>query len=266
MASLRHVTSKDPEADGTIIGYTGLDAQGEDVGEVTGLVVTAGGDPCYLLLKTGGWFSHTEYAIPADAVTVYDDVQRRLTLRDATKDTLKEGRYPVYDDAWLAGQQAIDQQAPAQDGHDEQQHLVLRGEQVRVGARPETAATVRLRKRVVERQETVQVPLREEYLVVEHAAGDSVIRVDDRELRPGETVELQVLAERAVVSTETVVRETVRVHKVVAERLEQVQGTVRQEDLEVVEGGAFVDGQAALAPREASPAGNGSMEHRQEIA
>ena len=100
---------------------------------------------------------------------------------------------------------------------------------------------MRLGKRVVERTETTEVPLREERVVIErHPVNE---RVAGGEITDsGETIEVDVMRERAVAEKEAVVTEEVGVRKEVTQRTEQVQGTVRKEEL-VVEGeGDLVEG------------------------
>jgi uncharacterized protein (TIGR02271 family) len=125
------------------------------------------------------------------------------------------------------------------EGEDEES-LQLREERLRVGKEREQAGEVRLGKQVVERTETAEVPLREERVVIERRAVNEPAR-GDVDLRE-KTIEVPVERERAVVDKEAVVTEEVGVRKEAVERTQQVQGTVRKEEL-VVEGeGDVVEG------------------------
>ena len=122
--------------------------------------------------------------------------------------------------------------------------LQLKEERLRITKEQEQAGTVRVRKRVIERLETVSVPVREEYLIVEHVAGTGIVRVGDRELREGESIELAVLRERVHVTKDVIVSEDVIIRKESFVRTEQVEETVRKEDIVVdSEGDLAVDEQ-----------------------
>jgi uncharacterized protein (TIGR02271 family) len=126
--------------------------------------------------------------------------------------------------------------------------LELREEVLQPGAEPAHAGTVRLSRRVVEREETVTVPLREEVLVVEHVAGDGTVRVGDRELAPGDTLELVIYQERPVVHKAVARYESVTVRKALVERTATLQETVRREQLAVLAGAEFIENLDALGP------------------
>jgi uncharacterized protein (TIGR02271 family) len=112
--------------------------------------------------------------------------------------------------------------------------LQLREERLRVSTEREQAGEVRLGKQVTEHTETVAVPLREERVVIErHPVNERVAggQISDTD----QTIEVPVERERAVAEKEAVVTEEVGVRKEAVERTQQVQGTVRKEEL-VVEG------------------------------
>ena len=120
------------------------------------------------------------------------------------------------------------------------QRLQLREEVLRVTKTEEQAGVVRVGTRITERLETVTVPVRETRLVIEVVPGSGTARVGDRELREGETIEVLLSAERITVSKEVVAREDVLVHTAVVERDEQIQETVRREELVVDQQGDLV--------------------------
>jgi len=131
------------------------------------------------------------------------------------------------------------------EGTDTDETLRLREERLRVGKERERAGEVELGKRVVERTETAEVPLREERVVVERRPVNE--RADGGEIREADkTIRVPVERERAVADKETVVTEEVGVRKEAVERTQQVQGTVRKEEL-VTEGeGDLVEGDRNL--------------------
>ena len=122
--------------------------------------------------------------------------------------------------------------------------LQLKEERLRITKEQEQAGTVRVRKRVIERLETVNVPVREEYLIVERVAGTGIVRIGDRELHEGESIEVPVLRERVHVTKDVIISEDVIIRKESFVRTEQVEETVRKEDIVVdSEGELAVDEQ-----------------------
>ena len=118
----------------------------------------------------------------------------------------------------------------------ERESVQLREERPRVETRQEQAGEVRLGKQVTERQETVNVPVREERVVIERtpAAGQPARgEITDSD----QTVDVPLTRERPAVEKETVVAEEVNVRKETTERPEQVQTTLRKEELDVQDGG-----------------------------
>lgn len=120
-------------------------------------------------------------------------------------------------------------------GEVEGETLELREERLRVETEQERAGEVRLGTRVVEREETVNVPLREERVVIERRPGSGEVVDDDIDARRDETIEVDVMRERAVVDKEAVVTEEVDVRKETVQHDERVSETLRREEL-VVEG------------------------------
>lgn len=126
--------------------------------------------------------------------------------------------------------------------------LELREEQLRVARQRDQAGEVRLGKRVDEYTEQVDVPLREERVVIERhpGSGQAAGAIADTD----EAIEVPVMRERAVVDKEAVVREEVSARTEATERTEHVQDTVRREEL-VVEGDGetITDGDTVNAPQ-----------------
>jgi uncharacterized protein (TIGR02271 family) len=110
----------------------------------------------------------------------------------------------------------------------------LREERLRIEKQPEHAGEVRLAKHVTEHTEALDVPVREERVVIERTPGSGQ-PAGGTQLREGETIDVPVMKERVTVEKEAVVREEVQVRKDMAERIEHIEDTVHREEL-VVEG------------------------------
>lgn len=135
------------------------------------------------------------------------------------------------------------------DRTDRDESLELREERLRVGKEREQAGEVHLGKRVEEHTEQVNVPLREERVVIERHPGTG--RAVDGEITDtNEEIDVPLTKERARVDKEAVVREEVSARKEAVDRTERVQDTVRREEL-VVEGDGDVttDRENLNAPR-----------------
>jgi uncharacterized protein (TIGR02271 family) len=126
----------------------------------------------------------------------------------------------------------------------------LREERVRVDKQQEQAGSVRVGKRVTERVETLDVPVREERVIIEHRPGSGQVTVGDKQLREDETIDVPVMRERVVVRKEPVVVEEVTVRKEVIERTDHTSETVRKEEL-------VIDDPRQLVRADASPSTDG---------
>ena len=114
--------------------------------------------------------------------------------------------------------------------------IELREERLRAGKTTEQAGSVTLGKRVVERTESVDVPVREERLVIERRAVNQ--RTDEGLVGDSvETIEVPLTRERAVVDKETVVTNEVTLRKEAVERVESVGADLRREELTIDEHG-----------------------------
>ncbi len=120
---------------------------------------------------------------------------------------------------------------------DEPYVMRLREEQLHAEARPEQAGLVRIVKQVTERTETVEVPVREERLVITRVPGSGRVIVDDRELAAGETIEITTLRETVHVSKEVVAREDIAIRREQNRRVERVTETLRREEIDVEHSG-----------------------------
>jgi len=118
--------------------------------------------------------------------------------------------------------------------------LQLRAEQLRLRTVPEQVGAARLTTRVVERTEVIEVPLREERVVIERLPGGAEVLVDGRPLAEGEQVEVVIRRERPRIGKDVVEVERLDVRTEPLERREVVKATLRQEELVVDTRGALI--------------------------
>jgi uncharacterized protein (TIGR02271 family) len=115
------------------------------------------------------------------------------------------------------------------------QQLELLEECLQPAVESEVAGVVRVSRRVVERIETVEVPVHEERAVFERVpgSGNGRIVVGGQELQEGEPIEITLATERITVQKERVPLGDVSVRKEPSEHEEHFQETVRSEELVV---------------------------------
>jgi uncharacterized protein (TIGR02271 family) len=117
-------------------------------------------------------------------------------------------------------------------------------ERLNVNKREAERGHVNIRKDVVEQEQSVNVPLREEEVHVTRRAVNSDDLTGDELTNTFEEIDIEIpiRGEEADVTKQAVVREEVEVQKRMRERQQQVSGTVRREEV-IVEGGddAVVD-------------------------
>lgn len=274
MPHLINVSNEEMDSEYNLQGYSGYDTHGDKLGDIDGVIVDGDSmQPRYVVVHTGGWFSSRQFVVPAGDIREINDDERDVHFKTLTKQTLQSGQYPRYDESWwdTNDHESFDQyergvarayqpdrqeaervdhshelyQRPAQDA----QRLQLMEERLRVVKQQEQAGAVRLGRRIIERQETVNVPVREERVVIERIPVEGQPRADDQELRDGETIEVGVMRERVQVTKETVVTEDVQVRTETIEHEEQVQETVRKEELVVEDSAHLVADTNADAPQ-----------------
>lgn len=118
-----------------------------------------------------------------------------------------------------------------EDGREERR-MPLREEQLDISKRREPAGAVNLRKEVVEEQQTIDVPVSREEVVVEkkvvpETAGEAM---GEGPIGTGETIRIPVSEERVEVTKRPVVTGEVEVHKREVQDTEQVRDTLRREE------------------------------------
>jgi uncharacterized protein (TIGR02271 family) len=261
MPNMLNLDNRDIDTDYNLEGYDAYGTDEEKLGSVAGVVAEEGSmQPCYLAIDAGGWFSTKQFLVPTGDVREVDEDQRRVYFQQLTKQTLGSDRYPRYDESvWERGSHAefreyergvVGAYRPER-GADEAvdyrqdlyrrpvegaQRLRLMEEHLVANKERYQAGSVTLGKRIVEHTETVEVPLREERVIIERHPVDE--RVEAGEItETDERVRVELMRERAVAEKEAVVTEEVGVRKEAVEHTERVTDTVRKEELVVEEHG-----------------------------
>ncbi len=113
-----------------------------------------------------------------------------------------------------------------------QQRIQLLGEVLRVHKDRVSRGEVRIHKETITEQQTVQVPVTREELVIERMPVSGETRVQGA-IGESNEIRIPLSEEHASADKQTVVREEVSVGKRAIENVEQVGGDVRHEELEV---------------------------------
>lgn len=122
------------------------------------------------------------------------------------------------------------------DETDEQRTLRLRAEQLNVTKERVQAGDVELHKEVVAEQQTINVPVTHEEVVIEHRAVTDH-RIDNTPIGQDEVIRIPVSEEQVEVTKNTVVTDEVSVGKRAVQEMQQVTDTVRHEEVRVEEQG-----------------------------
>ncbi len=133
-----------------------------------------------------------------------------------------------------SGAESYDYSAPLVAG---QQKIQLLGEVLRVQKDRISRGEVRIRKEVITEQQTVQVPVTREELVIERIPVTGSTEVAGQ-IGGGNEIRIPLSEERAGLEKQTVVREEVMVGKRQIEDVQEVAGSVRHEELDVDQTGA----------------------------
>ncbi len=121
---------------------------------------------------------------------------------------------------------------PAAAASTEPKHIQLLGEVLRVQKERISRGEVRIRKEVVTEQQTIQVPVTREELVIERIPVSGTTPVAGQ-IGAESEIRIPLSEERAYADKQTVVREEIAVGKRSIEGIQQVGDSVRHEELEV---------------------------------
>ncbi|MFI6904474.1 DUF2382 domain-containing protein [Nonomuraea sp. NPDC050394] len=236
-----------------LIGHTLYDSDGDRVGEVKTIYVDdTSGDPEWLTVKTG-WFGMHESFVPLRAVRMIGDRVEagfgKDQIKDAPRVDVESGArlseeeerelYRHYGVEWGNGRRRP--LVPGQPGSPDartdmtsEDAMTRSEEHLRVDTERYESGHARLRKYVVTQEEQVTVPVSHEEVRIERepiteANRDAAMRGQD--ITEAEH-EVTLHAERAVVETEAVPVERVRLAKEEVTEDETVSRQVRKERIE----------------------------------
>src|SRR5581483_11364291 len=100
MVRLMNLSNADIDSDYNLEDYDARDATGDKMGSVDSVIVDSDTmQPRYLVIDSGGWFSSNKYVVPMGEVDHVNDDDQDVFFRTLTKDQLKNGGYPAYDDS-----------------------------------------------------------------------------------------------------------------------------------------------------------------------
>lgn len=240
----------------------GNDVYGSD-GDKVGTVAEV--QPSYIVVEKGFFFP-TDYYIPLSAITQVTDGQIVLnvskdtalhsgweTIPVATNDAIMTGNR-----GWdLASEVAATDQvlggdastafagAPRHAGYEvtSEDDLVIpvREEELTATVRETAAGAARIQKRVVTEDRVLEVPVTEEQIRVERRVVDRAVDAADPTAFEEIVIEVPLTQEAVELHKQARVAEEVVVHKEAIQHTEQVHGSVRHEEVEVIDEGLLVE-------------------------
>ncbi len=233
-------------------GYTVVDESGSKIGKVDDLFLDENDRPEYFGVKMG-FLGTSSTLIPADITTVNNEQsfievsQPKSTVQDGpafdddreiTPDYENQvrsyyglGSVDSAEDRGAYGDYQGEHSGAGTTSDLEDELRVQRSEEeLRAGTREREAGSVKVRKRVRNYRERLEVPIRREEVSVERvpASGEA------SEAQIGaEEVSVPVVEEEVVVQKKPVAKEEIRVRKDVVHERQIVEGDVRREEVEI---------------------------------
>jgi uncharacterized protein (TIGR02271 family) len=235
------------------IGDEVYGSDGDKVGTVAEV------QPTYLVIEKGFFFP-TDYYIPVSAITQVGDGQVVLnvskdaalhsgweTLPDSTNGGIMTGERGfdlasevTATDRLLAEDPTnrpvgVHEQAAYEATDEDELVIPLREEELTASVRETEAGAARIQKRVVSEDRVLEVPVTEEQIRVERRVVDRAANTADGDAFEEIVIEVPLTQEEVELRKETRVGEEVVVTKEAVQHTEQVQGTVRREEVDVVD-------------------------------
>jgi uncharacterized protein (TIGR02271 family) len=227
-------------------GMDVYDVNGEKIGSVDEVYDAAEGGGSgsgggYLRVPTGFLGLGTEHHIPFSAIASVEGDQIRLRVAKDELDRLGYAESPTYTDEPGAvggmgqaeraqGRMGEARERAGEVGREERRRLLLREEELVPRTRTVEAGEVRLQTEVVSEQRTVEVPRTREEVTVERRPVER--RPAERPIgEQGEALSVPVRQEEVTVEKRPVVYEEVDVGKRRVQETEQVDATLRREEL-----------------------------------
>jgi uncharacterized protein (TIGR02271 family) len=245
----------------------GNDVYGSD-GDKVGTVAEV--QPTYLVVEKGFFFP-TDYYIPLSAITQVNDGQVVLnvskdtalhsgweTIPDTTVTTTTGDGIMTGDRGWdmasevtatdrILGEDAVGINAgvPQQAGYEatSEDELVIpvREEELTATVRETEAGAARIQKRVVSEDRVLEVPVTEEQIRVERRVVDRPASEIDADAFQETVIDVPLTTEEVELRKQARVAEEVVVSKEAIQHTEQVRGTVRREEVDVVDEGVLTE-------------------------
>lgn len=170
------------------------------------------------------------------SVTGARSQEARQILQNAGGDLRESG----FESEAVSGNTAVASTEGTESGRE--YRIQLRGEALRTYRERVQRGEVRLRKEVVTENQTIEVPVTREELVIERTTPSGDLRANAGEIGTDEEIRVPLTEERARVEKQPVVNEEVRVGKRAVQNTERVSEDVRHEKLRVdKEGDVEVD-------------------------
>lgn len=230
----------------------GDDVYGSD-GDKVGTVAEV--QPSYLVIEKGFFFP-TDYYIPVSAITQIGDGQVVLNVsKDAALhsgwETLPEASSTTMTDlgttdvvtgtavdaaAWQTETAVGEPQMAAYEATSEDEVVIpLREEELTASVRDVEAGAARIQKRVVSEDRVLEVPVTEEQIRVERRVVDRAVDAGDADAFEEIVIEVPLTQEEVELRKQTRVGEEVVVTKEAVQHTEQVRGTVRREEVDIID-------------------------------
>ncbi len=245
----------------------GNDVYGSD-GDKVGTVAEV--QPTYLVVEKGFFFP-TDYYIPMSAITQVNDGQIVLnvskdtalhsgweTIPDTTTSTTTGDGIMTGDRGWdLASEVTATDQVLAEDAgtlragapqmagyeatSEDELVIPVREEELTATVRETEAGAARIQKRVVSEDRVLEVPVTEEQIRVERRVVDRAADATDTDAFEEIVIEVPLTTEEVELRKQARVAEEVVVSKEAIQHTEQVRGTVRREEVDVIDEGVLTE-------------------------
>lgn len=225
-------------------GNTAYGYNGEKIGTVKdALVNPETGRIRYLIVDVGGWFSSKEVAVPVGEARFTDDA---VYFDNLTKDQVRDleeyrydQQYTDTDDRFATNERVlrgnkVDEAAYRDRAYRTPDRLQLLEERLVVNKERIRAGAVEIGKHVETTQQTVNVPLEREEVIIERHPVSDARPVEGAVLgQDSQTVRVDLEAERANVQKQAYVTEEIEIGKRTVTETQTVTDTVGREVLDV---------------------------------
>jgi len=241
----------------------GSDVYGSD-GDKVGSVAEV--QPTYLVVEKGFFFP-TDYYIPVSAISQVNDGQVVLnvprdtalhsgweTIPDTTSTSLTDmgtTSMPATDvvsgttvdaAAWQTEAGMGQGRAAGYEATSEDELVIpLREEELTATVRETEAGAARIQKRVVAEDRVLEVPVTEEQIRVERRVVDRAAGANDADAFEEMVIDVPLTQQEVELRKQARVAEEVVVSKDAIQHTEQVRGTVRREEVDVVDEGMLTE-------------------------